>query len=336
VALELGVRLLARPALRAYRDYLLTGTIVQFEARAYTNYQRPRRTPTGNAFGFSDGAWTRERTPGVPRIVCLGSSTTEGGNGFGLRGSYPYQLEVLLEERTGRDFEVFNAGIAGWTSAEELVAWFLTLADFDPDVLVLHEAAGDLEPRFRADFEPDYSHWRRPMKQQPVQGLERWLVRASYLYTYLERRAGGVPDILSLTTASGPSEPLLEKGELPRASSLAFRRNVRDIARAARADAREVLLMTLPCGPAEVRGDFWRSGIAEHNQHLRELCAEHGLLLCDAAEAFAARPELGAHFRDLVHLDPQGNRVKAELAADALAGWVAALPEDGAREPPAR
>ena len=90
--------------------------------------------------------------------------------------------------------------------------------------------------------------------------------------------------------------------------------------------------MTMPVGNADVR-EFWRYGVAENNEHLRELCSEYGFVLVDAARAFASRPETTAHFLDLVHLDPEGNRVKAELVADALAQWVATLSPADARSP---
>jgi hypothetical protein len=96
---------------------------------------------------------TRARTSGVPRVACLGGSTTEGGNPQGRGGSYPPLLEVALEERTGRDFEVLNAGISSWTTNEMLVAWFLTIQDFQPDLVVLHEASAGAVPGGRAPAE---------------------------------------------------------------------------------------------------------------------------------------------------------------------------------------
>jgi lysophospholipase L1-like esterase len=338
VGVELGFRALlgepARGGLENYRRYLLTGMMRGYEPRAYTVYQRPRKSPDGNAFGFNDRAWTRARTPGVPRIVCMGGSTTEGGNPSGRQGSYPTLLERVLEERTGRDFEVLNAGIAGWTSAEMLCAWFLTMQDLAPDVLVLHEGVNDLEPRFMAAFEPDYSHWRRSIQTWPVTGLERQLVRWSRLYAYFRLRDGKAPEILDVSTdRSGPKEPLIAEGKLPFETSLAFRRNLRNIALSAQGAGTTVVLMTMPTGPNVVIGAFWRHGIQQNNQHLRELSAEHGFLLADAARAFEGRPELAQEFIDLVHLEVAGNRAKAELVAEVLAGWVAALPPEGARPP---
>lgn len=340
VAAELAFRLRRSAkqdrALENFRQHLLTGEICGYEARAYTVFQRPRSKDAGNSLGFLGEEWPRTPRPGVPRIVCLGGSTTEGGNPKGLAGSYPYLLEHELERRTGRDFEVLNAGISAWTTAEMLVSWFLTLQSLDPDVLVLHEAVNDLEPRLRADFEPDYSHWRHPVRVRPTLGPERWLVDWSRLYVFLELRNGRAQDILALTTdRDGPPEPLLAEGKLPHRTSLAFRRNIASISLSARGAEKTVALMTLPTGPAQVDA-YWRYGIAENNQHLRELSAEHGLVLVDAARAFEARADMAPHFKDLVHLEVPGNQFKAELVADALADWVAALPAQGAREPDRR
>jgi len=341
LGVELGFRALGPASVEEpvenLRQYLLTGRPRGYEPRAYTVYQRPKNAAYANAFGFSDGPWTRARTPGVPRIVCLGGSTTEGGNPQGRNGAYPRLLERELEKRTGRDFEVLNAGISGWTSAEMLITWFLTIQDFQPDVVVLHEAVNDLEPRFLAGFQPDYSHWRLPMETHPVTGLERVLVRVSKLYVYMQLRGGKAPEILDVTTdRSGPKEPLLAEGRLPHETSLAFRRNILSIARSARDDGREVVLMTLPTNPSIRIDAFWRYGVAENNRHLRELCAENGFRLVDADAAFAARRELDAAFLDLVHLGPAGNQAKAELVADALADWIARLSPEDARPPQTR
>lgn len=332
---ELGFRALvpeARAGLEGFRRYLLTGVMRGYEARAYTNFQRS--ATNSNSFGFLDSPWTRARTAGVPRIVCLGSSTTEGGNPLGIQGSYPHLLERTLEARTGRDFEVLNAGISGWTSAEMLVAWFLTLQDFAPDVVVLHAAVNDLPPRFLSDFRADYSHWRKPIQTRTVHGLEAWLVRWSNLYVYYRLRGGRAPDIEAVSTdSSGPKVPELAEGRLPHETSLSFRRNIAAIARAARADGRQVVLMTMPTSPRADVLPFWRHGIEENNQHLCELCSEHGCLLVDAAQAFRSRPELNEQFIDLVHLQAPGNQAKAELVAEALSSWISSLSTEDARPP---
>ncbi len=339
--LEVGFRLLEpsmgvdRGRIRDYRHFLVHGGLRVFEPRAHTVYQRPRSTPCFNSLGFRDREWSLAKTPGVPRILCLGSSTTEGGNASGLRGSYPFLLERTLESRTGRDFEVLNAGIGGWTSAEELVAWFLTLQDYAPDLVVLHEGVNDLQPRFRADFRPDYSHWRRPIGGSTAGWIERFVASWSDLYLHVLLERGKVPDIFAVSTSAPRRlEPLMKQGKLPPETARPFRRNVASIAASARSAGAEIALMTMPLKAHQMAGDFWESGAAQHNQHLRELAAEEGCLLVDAAAAFAARPELQAEFLDIVHLTPQGNAVKARLVAEVLCErWIPGLPAEGARTP---
>ncbi|HEX6884096.1 MAG TPA: SGNH/GDSL hydrolase family protein [Planctomycetota bacterium] len=336
-ALELGFRLLTRDevsrAIRGHRRYLLSGEMRAYEPRAHTVYQM-RPGGHANSFGFYDRAWTRARTPGVPRVLCLGGSTTQGGNALGRKGAYPHQLEVLLEARLARDVEVLNAGIAGWSTAEMLVSWFLTLQDFRPDVLVLHEAVNDLPARFLADFEPDYSHWRTPVRIQPLAGPERWLVRVSDLYVGLRLRRTGAPELADVSTRSGPPEPLLAQDRLPPETALPFRRNLRSIATSAQTEGTQVVLMTLPCAAGR-QAACWGFGIAENNRQLRALASEEGLLLADAERLFEEHPELATHFLDGVHLDPEGDRAKAELLVRTLTPWLASLPAEGGRPPDA-
>ncbi|MSR63424.1 MAG: SGNH/GDSL hydrolase family protein [Planctomycetes bacterium] len=340
------VRLLPGPlgipvaAISDCRRFLLTGLMKEYEPRAYTGFQRPRSGPyAGNSFGFQDVARTRERTPGVPRVLCLGGSTTEGGNPLGLTGSYPYLLEQTLEARTGRDFEVLNCGISGWTTAEMLCSWFLTLQDFHPDVLVLHEAVNDLDARFWTGFEPDYSHWRRPVQTQAVQGWTRTLAKWSNLFVLLRLRTSPAPSILSVSSYPDlPWEPLLAEGRLPHETSFPFRRNMSSMARSAAANGALVVLMTLPPRPGPMAiGEFWRYGIEENNQHLHDLAAEQGFLLADAERHFVAHPELAAQFLDVVHLEVAGNQAKAELLVATLEQpWLAGLSSEGARPPSAK
>jgi hypothetical protein len=93
-----------------------------------------------------------------------------------------------------------------------------------------------------------------------------------------------------------------------------------------------VLLMTMPMRPPTAEDRRLRaltySGVAEHNEILRELAREHGWMLADAERVFAEQPELAHEFTDTVHLKQRGNRAKAQCVIDVLvAEW---LPELGA------
>jgi lysophospholipase L1-like esterase len=216
------------------------------------------------------------------------------------------------------------------------VAWFLTLQDFAHDVLVFHGGVNDLHPRFRTGFRPDYSHWRIPLHVEQARGIERWIVRASDLYLHLRLRKTGEIDIGHLTTTTPEEyEPLMKEDRLPPETARPFRRNVASIAASARGLGARVVFLTVPVQPGFAGPGVWLYGIDEHNRIVADLAREQGYLLVDAARAFDERKdELGAEFKDIVHLRPAGNRVKAELVARALLEhWVPTLPAEGLRPP---
>ena len=70
-----------------------------------------------NALGLRGPEIARTPPPGRTRILALGDSMTFG---FYLEESetWPARLEALLRER-GRDVEVVNAGVGGWTISSE-------------------------------------------------------------------------------------------------------------------------------------------------------------------------------------------------------------------------
>lgn len=337
-ALEAGFRLLEprlgvdRARIRALRDHVASGGAVALhEPRPYVLYARPPGVPGVNSLGFNDDEFRVARTPGTLRVACLGSSTTEGGNPEGHEGSYPRLLQRLLRERTGAPVEVLNFGMAGWTTAETMVNYFLVVQDFEPDVVVIHEAVNDVDPRRWPGFRADYSHYRKPWTGAHYSLPYRLLVRSSDVFAALElRRADGF-DLQSLVTRP-PRGPLRDSGgTLPPDTAAAFRRNVRTIAEHVRARGGRVVLATVPYDPQPGAGDaVYRAGIDDHNRILRQLAREDGLVLADVDARGRARAG-GTHpfFLDLVHMTPEGNRFKAEVIAEAM--LEAGLPASAAR-----
>jgi len=335
---ELGFRLVSPRNrgvawhLDSARAFYRSGLMSEYERNPYTIFQRTRGQDGINGRGFNDWGWSLKKTPGVPRVLCMGASTTEGGNAQGRNASYPTQLERVLEARTGRDFEVMNAGISGWSTAEGLMAWFLMLKDYQPDLVIIQFAVNDVNPRRRADFRRDYTHWRTQVPRVRAGMLESLLLYSD-LYVFLRMRRQETPDMMRLSTLWSEDEPLIHEGRLPHETSLPYRRNIRSIAADARAGGSVVALLTMPINPA-FASEEWSYGVREHNQHLRELAAENDYLLIDCYRAFEARPELLPEFLDLVHLSSAGNQVKADTAAEVLLErWVPTLATQGARPP---
>lgn len=328
VAAEIGFRLLEGPLgvdrhrLAQLRDFVWTGgETAQYEPRPHTLYARPPSVPGVNSLGFLDEEPPKQKRAGALRVACLGSSTTEGGNPQGRAGSYPYFLRGILEEKTGRPVEMMNFAMSGWTTAEEMVSYFLVVQDYAPDVVILHEAVNDVEPRSWPGFRSDYSHYRRPWKDPGYSLPFRVLVHASDLFAWYELRdlgAFGLPAVV-VRPPRGPYA-LDKDGHLSPETAVAFRRNVRTIAEHVRVRGGRPVLATMPYDPERAKGlAVFHYGIDDNNRVLRDLAQEEGFALVDLDARARSRPD-GLHplFLDLVHMVPDGNRLKAEWIAEAL------------------
>lgn len=325
IVLELGFRALESPLgidkqrLAHMRGYVCDGDLGWYQPHPYCVF-----TKKVNSYGFNDVEWNVERTPGVPRIVCIGGSTTEGGNSSGRTGAFPYMVEQALEKRCGHDFEVLNAGMSYWNSAELLTSWFLLLQDFHPDLLVIEAGINDCEPRAWPGFLPDYRHFRRPLRT-PSFSLERVLLtRWSDLFTWVQSRAN-VVDIAEVTRfpLTGPTE-YQRTGEMDLSTARSFRRNIEAIGENATAHGVRVMLMTCPLQPPTEetlrQAGHYFVGVPQHNEILRELAGEHGWMLADAAKIDELDHDRRASlFVSIAHVIPEGNQLKAGYILGALA-----------------
>jgi lysophospholipase L1-like esterase len=325
-ALELSFRLLEprlgidRQRIQALRDHVASGGVVALhEPRPHVLYARPPGIPGVNSLGFNDDEFRLAKTPGTLRIACLGSSTTEGGNPEGHEGSYPRQLKHVLEERTGRAVEVMNFGMAGWTTAETMVNYFLVVQDYAPDIVVIHEAPNDVDPRRWPGFRTDYSHFRKPWSEVHYSLPYRLLVRWSDIFAASQLRDPAAFDLQAVVTRT-PEGPLRDAaGALPPETAVAFRRNVQTIAEHVRLRGGHPILATVPYDAQAQGAAIYRGGIDDHNRILRELSQKDGFTLADVDQRGRTRAG-GLHpfFLDLVHMTKAGNRFKAEAIADAI------------------
>lgn len=324
---ELGFRALEsalgvdRELLGRFRRFVLSeGRVATFAPHPYTLYTRRPGDKGVNSLGFLDDEVDRSRRPDVPRIACLGSSTTESGNALHHQGSYPHFLAAFLKQRMGREVEVLNFGMSGWTSAETLVNYLLVVQDYVPDVVLIHEAVNDAEPRAWPDFREDYSHYRKPWTDLKFPWGYRALVWLSDAFVYRELRSNN--DFEDIPVTWEPAGPYrFGGGLLPPGTALPFRRNVRTIVEHVRLRAGHAVLITMPYDlrRSDQGAAVYRSAIDEHNAILRELAREQGVTLVDLdAQARGRFESLAPFFFELVHLTPEGNRWKAEAIAGAL------------------
>ncbi len=323
--------------LRAYQRGIVHG----FAPRPYTVFRRVPGSSGVNSAGFLDGEWELERTAGVPRVLCLGGSTTEGGNTLGTLGSYPAFLREILQQRLGGPVQVMNAGVSGWCSAELLDAWFLELQDYRPDLVVIHEGVNDARPQMWPGFRRDYSHYRRPWRFPATGAFERALTGKSDLFLWLlSRRTRPTVGTATEFDPGGRSSFDPESRILPPETLLSFRRNLLSIGRSVRDLGGQVALLTMISDPRDEEEDVnrtvaYRVAIRENNRAMREIAAQEGWLLCDLESLEQdRREEWKSWFLDFVHVDPRGNARKAELLAELLlaSGWPELARPAGAHE----
>ena len=97
-----------------------------------------------NSKGLRDREFSRERTPGVKRIMMLGDSLTVGW-GVPMEQTFSKRVEQLYRGR-GESVEVINTGVGNYNTVQE-VQFFLTEGkSYRPDIVVLNYFVNDAEP----------------------------------------------------------------------------------------------------------------------------------------------------------------------------------------------
>lgn len=96
-----------------------------------------------NRFGFRGPEISIPKPPHITRILFLGDSVT-----FGLRLEYrqtfPYQVGAILNRETDIRYETINAGIPGYSTWQEYLLYEQTLAQLQPDIVVLTFVLNDV------------------------------------------------------------------------------------------------------------------------------------------------------------------------------------------------
>jgi hypothetical protein len=263
---------------------------------------------TFNNFGFVGRDFAYAKAPGVIRIAALGASTTADG--------YPAMLEEYLNARVAAQsnrFEVMNFGQGYWTSAHVLVNFVLNVIDFAPDYIIIHQAANDEHARAsEAEFRGDYSHYLKVF--QPPRIPDRYLLRVSVPYRALKFYLNPNPEWMFVEAASQ-----IRRKEPQRALNArelgVFRRNIETIIDVASARQIKVVLTTMPHATDERYSPL--NGIDQFNEVLRSIAANHDrLLFVDLDKLMTGKDN--QLFRDAVHVNDNGNRMKAEYLGQRI------------------
>ena len=111
-------------------------------------------------------------------VAALGGSTTWGPQVSNSSMTYPAQLERMLENQNpNQDFEVINAGVPGYTTAESIGNLQYRALEHDPDMVLLYNAYNDLKVN-HGKCNGDYNCWRQNNKaDRPLWAYSRFFAK---------------------------------------------------------------------------------------------------------------------------------------------------------------
>jgi len=147
-----------------------------------------------NSQGFrADEDFRLEKPPGVFRVIALGDSTTEGFE-VSQNATYPAVLERYLR-KNGIKAEVFNTGVSGFGTAEELIYLENEGIKYKPDAVVLGFFGNDFDDNLRSDLFRLEGSALVVASRSYIPGVRildiinavpplRWLSQNSYFYSF--------------------------------------------------------------------------------------------------------------------------------------------------------
>lgn len=125
--------------------------------RKNAEYEREGLKYSHNSLGYRGDEFPIEKTIDKTRIVTIGGSTTYGV-GVNNNETWPSHLSKIL----GSEYEVLNLGVAGYTTAENLIQTGLHMSDFEPDIAIYFVGLNDLRNVNVANLNADYSDFHAP------------------------------------------------------------------------------------------------------------------------------------------------------------------------------
>ncbi len=302
-----------------------------------------------NSLGYRGGEFPLRKAEAAYRIVTIGGSTTYSIDVQDHRDSYPSQLESHLRASGFEGVEVINAGIAGHNSYHNLINLAFRVLPLEPDLVILYQGWNDIETRFVYPYErylgdnsgaesPYVSDTFMPAIAEYSTALRILGIRAGWTRSHaaLEWHFGKRADSNHMQTYQSQ----FKHGQYPRgvfreASAMDmlannppvhFERNLLNMIAASGQQGVSALLVTQVSDPnyhARTGGrtniyfssEPYIAGMAQHNQITRAAAAATDAALFDLAAVF---PDESALFTDGLHMNRDGNRVRAQLIGDFI------------------
>ena len=285
------------------------------------------RNITINSLGYRGKDFKLIKTPGTFRIVCIGGSTVFGIGSSSDKTTYPQFLEDRLNAKIpGKKFEVINAGVPGYTTAESLINLELRLLDLSPDLIFIYHAYNDFKPNRAPNFKSDYSHWR----YREAIYIGRPFSNNFRFYTKLRNLV-----LKNIPKKSNSPFPELKRFDTVSTEGVkAFERNLKSIVYIAKSKNIKVILSTfvIPLNDENLKKDpeMFKSllyftpsltykGILDartkYNNAVKELAKKENIPLVDCDKIM---PQSLEFFDDYVHFNDKGAMLMGENIARTI------------------
>jgi HEAT repeat protein/lysophospholipase L1-like esterase len=314
-ALELAGRALEPERQQVERADYLWDWEEHWEGDFYTLARSSTGWPPGeeiNGDGLRDRHHSVAGAEGVPRLAFLGDSVTFGA-GIEAEEAYPQVLQRLLDAE-GREVEVFNVALWGWSTRQQRIAYRRLLRRYRPDRVVVGICLNDIpEMQNNLARPPALVTWLHERS-----AFVRWLVDAE------SREIQSVDQLFSEPTAA----------RVTQAYRLFFD-ELRALRDEVMGDGGELGLLVFPFRFQVLEG----APPALAQEEIAGFCRAEGLRCLDLLDVLL--PAGGGAFVDYDHLSPAGARrvAQALLQSDllpAVPGAAELLGRAGIETPGAR
>jgi len=261
---------------------------------------------TVNSAGFRDREYTVEKPRNTFRILCLGDSSTFG-LGVMAADTYHSQLEQTLARQSagsGRRYEVLNAGVTGYTSAQCLGMYVHRGQAWQPDVVTLYVGINDRHERSRLSdreiMREDLPVWFRKLTRSKLSKL---------VFFRVMRRL--MTDVLSSDDE--------DEAMVPRVSLQEFAEDVLELNRRCRSAGSTLIAISPPRNSRAASESDLGPRVAQYRRTLQDTCDEHGIVLLHVEALTEASGQDNSHlFNDDVHPLPGGHKLLMQGLHDCL------------------
>lgn len=293
----------------------------QYMPHHYMNYALNPATPLNKRIQYNPLFLIRRQEPVRPRelvkwrALVVGGSTTFDVQVPDEENTWVYRLEKLIRDRFGKEYDVINGGVGGYTIYENFIHYITLLTYLEPDVVIFFSGINDVHPRFFGHMENDYRNYCKPASElsELFTNQNRSVLRFSNLYRLLQMRFVYRPvmsGIGKFTRKPYPS-PATWDDSLRKNSNDLYEKVLRNFVTLLLAQKRRVVIIPQYFQVLGESDLVFRKGVRDNNASNKRLAVEFGLpYLAELEEGHVFSPD---DLNDNCHFNEWGTDRMAQV-----------------------